>query len=117
MGIGFCVTALKHHQFTMKAVLVLAVFACLAALALGSRRHGYYKPGFRDVYDGIATPYNNAERQKFVNARAEKYDAGTGTARKDGVPGTGRDFGYKYGYDRRYDGYGYDRGYDGYDGH
>jgi hypothetical protein len=33
----------------MKAVLALAVFACVAALAMASRGYGYYRPGLRDV--------------------------------------------------------------------
>ena len=66
-------------------------------------------------YNGIAAPYNNARRQLTVNDRAEYKGTGTGTARYEGVPGSGNDFGYyryNHGYDR-----GYNRGYGGYDGY
>ena len=92
----------------MKVALTLAVFACVAALALAD---GYYKPaGFKRTPYGIAARYNNAERQEAVNEKAEYIGRSSGTAREDGVPGTGNDFGYGYGYNR---GYGYDDGYRG----
>ena len=79
----------------MKTVITIAVLCCVAALAQAS---GYgYNPGFRRVYNGIAAVYNNAERQQAVNHRAEYVGASSGTARWNGVPGTGRDFGYGYG--------------------
>merc|ERR1711893_186001 len=96
----------------MKAMLAVAVLACVAALALAD---GYgYKPGFRRVYNGIAAPYNNAERQWAVNDKAEYVGASSGTARWDGVPGTGRHFGYGYGYNS-YNRNNYGRSYGGYD--
>ena len=95
----------------MKAVVALAVFACVAAVVSAS---GYYQPGFRRTYNGISAPYNNAERQEGVNYRAEHIGRSSGTARWDGVPGTGLNFGYRgYGYG----GYGYGRGYGGYGGY
>ena len=84
----------------MKAVVALAVFACVAAVVSAS---GYYEPGFRRTYNGISAPYNNAERQEAVNYRAEHIGRSSGTARWDGVPGTGLNFGYR--------GYGYGDGY------
>ncbi len=58
---------------------------------------------FWSIYsgNGIVTPYNNAARQETVNNIAEYVGAGTGTAFKDGVPGT----------DRGVTGYGYGSGY------
>ena len=78
----------------MKATFVLAVLACMVALAVASR--GYYRPGFRRGYNGVSTPYNNAERQDAVNRKAEYIGRSSGTARWEGVPGTGNDFGYGY---------------------
>merc|ERR1711893_236026 len=97
----------------MKAMLAVAVLACVAALALAD---GYgYKPGFRRVYNGIAAPYNNAERQWAVNKKAEYVGASSGTARWYGVPGTGRHFGYgSHGYDSHH-GHNYGRHHGGYD--
>lgn len=52
--------------------------------------------------NGIAAVYRNDLRQVHVNNVAEHYGSGTGTARWNGVPGTGRHFGYGY-----HHGYGY----------
>ena len=101
----------------MKAVIALAVFASVALVIEASS--GYYRPGFKRTQYGISAPYNNAERQEDVNYKAEYIGRSSGTARWDGVPGTGNNFGYYgYGYNRGYDrGYdndyygGYDRGY------
>ena len=76
----------------MKAVLALAVFACLAAMAMAD--YGYN--GLRRGHRGVYAPFNNKARQEAVNAKAEEEGAGTGTAEEDGVPGTGNNFGYKY---------------------
>merc|ERR1711893_273002 len=102
---------------TMNKLFVVAVFACVAAIALAD---DYYKPGFKRTKNAIVARYNNAERQEAVNDKARYVGSGTGTEKYDGVPGTGLDFGY-YGY-RPYDSYnrGYDRhdrryGYDRYD--
>ncbi len=97
----------------MKAVIALAVFACVAAMVAASD-YGYYKPGFGRAYNGISAAYNNAERQEAVNYRAEHIGRSSGTARYDGVPGTGLNFGY-HGYGNHGNGYG-NRGY-GYDDH
>merc|ERR1712083_43859 len=43
---------------------------------------------------GVAAGYNNAARQEFVNKVAEEAGASSGTASDDGVPGTGKNFGY-----------------------
>ena len=89
----------------MKVALALAVFACVAALAMAS---GYRRDGFKRIGRGAVTPYNNADRQEAVNRKAEYIGRSSGTARWEGVPGTDNDFGY--GYNR---GYGYDDGYRG----
>ena len=47
---------------------------------------------------GVAAAYRNDVRQLHVNHVAEHVGAGTGTGRFYGVPGTGRHFGYYYGY-------------------
>ncbi len=54
------------------------------------------------------SPYNNAARQETVNNIAEYVGASSGTARKDGVPGTDRGV-TGYGYAPR-SGYGYGQG-------
>ena len=63
---------------------------------------------------------NNAVRQLHVNAVANHIGTGSGTAFRDGVPGTplgvtGHDR-YSYGHGRGYGGYG-NRGYGGYGGY
>merc|ERR1719277_637046 len=50
--------------------------------------------GLRSVGVGVAAGYNNAARQEFVNKVAEEAGASSGTAGDDGVPGTGKNFGY-----------------------
>ena len=56
--------------------------------------------------NGIAAPYRNDQRQIAVNHVAEQVGSGTGTAYHDGVPGTGRYFGYGHnGYNGGYGGY------------
>ena len=64
----------------MKAVVALAVFACVATMVAASG-YGYDGPGLRPVYNGIAAPYNNAYRQVAVNRAAEYKGASSGTAR------------------------------------
>ena len=61
-------------------------------------------------HNSIQAVYNNAASQEAVNRKAEYIGRGTGTARYEGVPGTGNDFGYGYGYNNGYNG-GYDNGY------
>ena len=46
----------------MKAVVALAVLACLAFI-LAADSYGYM-PGFRRTYNDFFAPYNNAERQE-----------------------------------------------------
>lgn len=50
----------------------------------------------------MASGYQNAARQLAVNHVANHVGSGTGTARWQGVPGTGGYFGYQ-----RHGGYGY----------
>ena len=106
---------LHTNYITMKVVLALAVFACVAACAFadgyGHDHHGYdsyNRDGFRRVHNGISAPYSNEDRQAYVNHRAEHVGASSGTARYYGVPGTNRNFGYG-----GYGGHGYG-GYGGY---
>jgi len=49
-------------------------------------------------HNGVEAVYRNDLRQLAVNSVAEHYGAGTGTARWNGVPGTGLNFGYGHGY-------------------
>ena len=125
----------------MKAVVALAVFACLAAMAAasgyghghhghghhghghGHHGHGHYNPGFKRTHNGISAAYNNAERQEAVNHKAEYIGRSSGTARWYGVPGTGLNFGYGYGHGHGHHGHGHhghghghSHGY-GHDGH
>ena len=102
-----------NHYYLIMKVLSLVVFACVAALALADG-YGYSRPGFKRTYNGISARYNNAERQEAVNKKAEYIGRSSGTARWEGVPGTGNDFGYGYGYNDYNRGHGYDDGYRGY---
>jgi hypothetical protein len=96
----------------MKVLLVLLV-ATVAVVFAGYEKdtsYGHYEPGLRHVPDGVASNYQNAARQLYVNHVAEKVGSGTGTARWEGVPGTGGNYGYHgYGDHGRNHGYGYAR--------
>ena len=62
----------------MKAIVVLAVFACVATMVAADF---YARPrGLRPAYRGLAAPYNNADRQVAVNKAAEEKGASLGTA-------------------------------------
>ena len=59
----------------------------------------------------------NAERQHAVNAAAEHYGAGTGTAQYYGVPGVNSGYAHGHGYGHHgygYGGHGHGYGYGGY---
>ena len=94
------------------------MFACVAAMVAtsdyghghghhghGHHGHGYHRPGFSRTHNGISAAYNNAESQEAVNHKDEYIGRSSGTARWDGVPGTGLNFGYH--------GYGHGHGHHG----
>ncbi|KAK2168797.1 hypothetical protein LSH36_14g08036 [Paralvinella palmiformis] len=97
----FFTPLLASGSTCMKIALILVV-VCLTAAVSAGYYDGYggyrYGGGLQPVYGGVAAPYRNDLRQVYVNHEAEYVGAGTGTARHYGVPGTGNNFGYGYGY-------------------